>query len=167
MSLKYFSLISGIILMVIGVSGFFPAMLAEMPDSAPKLAITYGSGLLWGIFPVNIMSNLFHTLMGVWGASCYGSSYASRSYARGTANTMAILAVFGFIPVLNTVLGLMPVYGSNIGFHAILALAAAWFGYASQASELVRRADKFVSRDVAKDKARAAGEPKSEEKRAS
>jgi len=163
MSLKYFSLISGIVLMVIGVAGFFPAMLADMPGSAPKLAITYGSGLLWGIFPVNIMSNLFHTLMGVWGASCYGSSYASRSYARSTAITMAVLAVFGFIPVLNTVLGLMPVQGSNIGFHAILAITAAWFGYASQASELVRRADKFVSGE----KPRVAGESKPEQKRAS
>ncbi|NBQ54668.1 MAG: DUF4383 domain-containing protein [Proteobacteria bacterium] len=161
--MKYFSLISGIVLMVIGVAGFFPAMLADMPVSAPKLAITYGSGLLWGIFPVNIMSNLFHTLMGVWGASCYGSSYASRSYARSTAITMAVLAVFGFIPVLNTVLGLMPVQGSNIGFHAILAITAAWFGYASQASELVRRADKFVSGE----KPRVAGESKPEQKRAS
>lgn len=163
MSLKYFSLISGIILMVIGVAGFFPAMLADIPDSAPKLAITYGHGLLWGIFPVNIISNLFHTLMGVWGASCFGSSYASRSYARSTAVTMAILAVFGFIPVLNTVLGLMPVHGSNIGFHAVLAITAAWFGYASQASELVRRADKFVSGE----KPRVAGESKPEQKRAS
>ena len=163
MSLKYFSLISGIILMVIGVAGFFPAMLAGMPDSAPKLAITYGSGLLWGIFPVNIMSNLFHTLFGVWGASCFGSSYASRSYARSTAITMGVLAIFGFIPVLNTVLGLMPVHGSNIGFHAIVAIAAAWFGYASQASELVRRADKFVSGE----KPRVAGESKPEQKRAS
>jgi hypothetical protein len=163
MSLKYFSLISGIILMVIGVAGFFPAMLANMPDSAPKLAITYGSGLLWGIFPVNIMSNLFHTFIGVWGASCFGSSYASRSYARSTAITMAILAVFGFIPVLNTVLGLMPVQGSNIGFHAVLAITAAWFGYASQASELVRRADKFVSGE----KPRVASESKPEQKRAS
>jgi hypothetical protein len=163
MSLKYFSLISGIVLMVIGVAGFFPAMLASMPDSAPKLAITYGSGLLWGIFPVNIMSNLFHTLFGVWGASCFGSSYASRSYARSTAITMGVLAIFGFIPVLNTVLGLMPVQGSNIGLHAIVAIAAAWFGYASQASELVRRADKFVSGE----KPRVAGESKPEQKRAS
>ena len=163
MSLKYFSLISGIVLMVIGVAGFFPAMLASMPDAAPKLAITYGSGLLWGIFPVNIMSNLFHTLFGVWGASCFGSSYASRSYARSTAITMGVLAIFGFIPVLNTVLGLMPVQGSNIGLHAIVAIAAAWFGYASQASELVRRADKFVSRE----KPRVAGESKPEQKRAS
>lgn len=163
MSLKYFSLISGIVLMVIGVAGFFPAMLASMPDTAPKLAITYGSGLLWGIFPVNIMSNLFHTLFGVWGASCFGSSYASRSYARSTAITMGVLAIFGFIPVLNTALGLMPVQGSNIGLHAIVAIAAAWFGYASQASELVRRADKFVSGE----KPRVAGESKSEQKRAS
>ena len=76
---------------------------------------------------------------------------------------MAILAVFGFIPVLNTVLGLMPVNGSNIGFHAVLAITAAWFGYASQASELVRRADKFVSGE----KPRVAGESKPEQKRAS
>lgn len=163
MSLKYFSLISGIILMVVGVAGFFPAMLSDMPEAAPKLAITYGSGLLWGIFPVNIMSNLFHTLMGVWGATCFGSSYAARSYARGTAITMAVLAVVGFIPVLNTVLGLMPVQTSNIWLHGLLAISAAWFGYASQASELVRRADKFVSGE----KPRIAPESKPEQKRAS
>lgn len=146
MSLKYFSLVCGIVLMVIGVAGFFPAMLGELPDDAPALAITYGSGLLWGVFPVNVMANLFHTLMGVWGATCFGSSYAARSFARSSAVIMAILAISGFVPLLNTVLGLMPVYGNNIWLHGLVAVTGAWFGYASPASELVRKADKYISR---------------------
>jgi hypothetical protein len=138
MSLKYFSLISGILLMVVGVCGFFPAMLSNLPTGSPTLAITYGSGLLWGILPVNIVSNLFHTFIGIWGATCYGSSYAARGYAR-------------------------PVNGNNIWLHAALAVAGAWFGYASEASVLVRRADKFVSSE----KPKLATESKQEQKRAS
>jgi hypothetical protein len=161
MSLKYFSLISGIVLMVVGVAGFFPAMVSPLPETAPKLAIVYGSGLLWGVFPVNILSNLFHTLFGVWGASCFGSTYASRSYARATAVTMGVLAIFGFIPVLNTVLGLMPVQGNNVWLHGLVAVSGAWFGYASTASELVRKADKYVSGE----KPRIASEAKPEEKK--
>jgi hypothetical protein len=163
MSLKYFSLISGIFLMIVGVCGFFPAMVSEVPSGSPALVITYGSGLLWGILPVNVISNLFHTFIGIWGATCYGSSYAARGYARATAVIMGLLMIFGFIPVLDTVLGLMPVHGNNIWLHATLAVSGAWFGYASEASVLVRRADKFVSSE----KPKLASESKPEHKRAS
>lgn len=161
MSLKYFSLICGVVLMVVGVAGFFPAMLGELPEDAPALAITYGSGVLWGLFPVNIMANLFHTLIGVWGATCFGSTYAARSFARSCAVIMAVLAISGFVPLLNTVFGLMPVHGNNIWLHGLVAVSGAWFGYASPASELVRKADRYIS-SVKAEKA-----TKEEQKRAS
>ncbi|MEY4631842.1 MAG: hypothetical protein RIQ81_1962 [Pseudomonadota bacterium] len=163
MSLKYFSLISGIVLMIVGVCGFFPAMVTELPLGSPALAITYGSGLLWGFLPVNIISNLFHTFVGIWGATCFSSSYAARGYARATGVIMGLLMIFGFIPVLDTVIGLMPVNGNNIWFHAVLAVSGAWFGYVSEGSVLVRRADKFVSAE----KTKASTEARQEQKRAS
>jgi hypothetical protein len=35
----------------------------------------------------------------------------------------------GFIPVLRTTFGLAPVYGNNIWLHALLAIAAGYFGW--------------------------------------
>lgn len=37
--------------------------------------------------------------------------------------------VMGFIPVLNTTFGLIPLYGHDIGLHALIAIVAAYFGF--------------------------------------
>ena len=50
-------------------------------------------------------------------------------YARGVALIYAALTVAGFVPNLNTLFGLVPLYGNDIWLHALLALVAAYFGW--------------------------------------
>ena len=37
---------------------------------------------------------------------------------------------FGLIPGLNTMFGLMPIHGNDVWLHALIAIAAAYFGFA-------------------------------------
>jgi hypothetical protein len=56
---------------------------------------------------------------------------SARLYARIVAISYAILAVMGLIPALNTVFGLIPLHGHDVWLHALLAAAAAYFGWAA------------------------------------
>ena len=48
----------------------------------------------------------------------------------------AALAVMGFIPGLNTLFGLMPMYGNDIWLHALLAIVAGYVGFMVRESEV-------------------------------
>lgn len=129
MKTRYFALVYGIIFLVVGIAGFIPGLL--MPSAADHvLAVDAMSGRLLGLFPVNILHNIVHILFGLWGLAAYRSFGAARLYAQVVAVVYAILAVMGFIPVLNTTFGLVPLYGHDIWLHALLAAVAAYFGFA-------------------------------------
>jgi hypothetical protein len=42
----------------------------------------------------------------------------------------------GFIPLLNTTFGLVPLYGHDLWLHAALAIVAAYFGFRSEREPL-------------------------------
>jgi hypothetical protein len=48
----------------------------------------------------------------------------------------AVLAVMGIIPGLNTTFGLIPLYGHDIWLHAVIAIAAAYFGFVATDREV-------------------------------
>jgi hypothetical protein len=80
---------------------------------------------------VNTLHNLVHLLFGVWGVLAYASFDASRVYARVVAIAYAVLAIMGLFPHLNTVWGLIPIHGNDVWLHAVIAIAAAYFGWAT------------------------------------
>ena len=59
----------------------------------------------------------------------FGRSGASAG--RAVAVIYALLAVMGLIPGLNTTFGLVPIYGHDVWLHALLAIVAAYFGFAA------------------------------------
>lgn len=128
MSTRYFALVYGIVFLLIGIAGFFSG-LKTTPAVTPDLTISLGFGLLFGLFPVNILHNIVHLLFGVWGLAAYRAFGAARLYAQAVAIIYAILGVFGFIPGLNTLFGLVPLYGNDIWLHFVLAAVAAYFGF--------------------------------------
>lgn len=130
MKTRYFALVMGIIFLVVGILGFVPGLVTE-PVAQGELAIEAGHGNLLGLFPVNVLHNLVHLAFGVWGVVVWKSFDASRTYSRSVAIIYAVLAVMGLIPVLNTTFGLVPLYGNDIWLHAVIAIVAAYFGYAS------------------------------------
>lgn len=129
MTTRMFALIYGIVFLIVGIAGFVPG-LVEAPDLArQQLEVEQGHGHLFGLFPVNVLHNIVHLLFGIWGVIAYRSAGAAVSYARWVAILYGVLTVFGFIPGLQTLFGLVPLYGNDIWLHALLALVAAYFGW--------------------------------------
>lgn len=129
MKTRYFALLMGIAFLGVGILGFVPGLLTE--PTGDGLLVEAGHGLLFGLFPVNVLHNLVHLAFGIWGVVVWRSFGASRIYARSVAIIYAVLAVMGLIPLARTTFGLIPVYGNDIWLHAVIALAAAYFGYAA------------------------------------
>ena len=129
MSTRTFALVWGIAFLAIGISGFIPGLSTPPHPGHPPLAIDSFYGQALALFPVNVLHNIVHILFGVWGILSYKSLAASKSYAKGVAIIYAVLMIAGFIPGLNTMFGLVPLFGNDVWLHAVLALVAAYFGW--------------------------------------
>lgn len=123
------TLVFAILFLIVGIAGFIPGLtmgstaMADMDTSA-------GHSLLFGLFPVNALHNIVHLAFGLWGFFAYFSGRtASRVFLRSTAVIYAVLTVFGFIPGLDTLFGLVPLSGNDIWLHALLAIIAGYVGF--------------------------------------
>lgn len=125
--LRTFTLSIGIIYFIVGILGFFPALMSAPPANAPAMTTPYG--LLFGMFPVNSLHNVVHLIIGAWGILVYRDVDGSRLYARSLAVLYAVLGVFGLIPALNTTFGLIPLFGNDVWLHFLTAALAAYVGY--------------------------------------
>lgn len=129
MQTRYFALIFGIVYTLIGIAGFVPQLVQEPPAGAPDLAVDGGYGYLFGLFPVNILHNIVHVLVGLLGIAAYANFPAARSYARGLLIVFGLLTIMGLIPGLMTTFGLIPLFGNDVWLHALTALAGGYFGF--------------------------------------
>lgn len=132
MAIRYFALVYGIVFLVIGIAGFIPAFLAPLEPGHPDLAVEAGSGLLFGLFPVNVLHNLVHLIFGIWGIAVWKNVPRSINYARSVAVIYAVFVIMGLIPLLRTTFGLVPLYGHDIWLHIVLAAVAGYFGFAAR-----------------------------------
>ncbi|MES2354797.1 MAG: DUF4383 domain-containing protein [Pseudomonadota bacterium] len=129
MNAKNFALIAGIIYLVVGILGFVPGLLRDPPVNAPDLAVEAGYGYLLGLFPVNVLHNLFHIAIGVAGIVTAKSLSGSRKFAQSVAVIYGVLTIFGLIPGLRTVFGLIPLHSHDVWLHALTAIVSAYFGF--------------------------------------
>lgn len=126
---RYFALIAGIIYALVGLLGFVPGTHPLPAGAAPDLVVDAGYGHLLGLFPINVLHNIVHLAIGVWGIVGYRSLSGAKTFARGLAIFYGLLTVMGLIPGMNTTFGLIPIYGHDVWLHAVTALAAAYFGF--------------------------------------
>lgn len=133
MNIRTFTRVLGIVFLVVGILGFIPGI--NQPHDHPNLGVEAGSGMLLGLFPVNFLHNLIHIGFGVWGVIAARTFDASRLYARVVAIAYALLAILGLIPATNTTFGLVPIYGHDVWLHALIAAAAAYFGWVHRETE--------------------------------
>ena len=128
-TLRTFALIYGIVFLLVGILGFVPGI-NQMHGAHEGLTVGGpGHGMLLGLFHVNLLHNMVHLLFGVWGLAASRSIDASRMYGKGVAIIYAVLAVFGLIPGLNTLFGLVPIEGNDVWLHLLLAAVAGYFGF--------------------------------------
>lgn len=125
---KTFALIFGIVYAVAGVLGFIPALVVT-PELSGDLGVEAGHGLLLGIFPVNVVHNLVHLGVGIWGILAAKAFASSVFYAKANAVIFALLAILGIIPATDTLFGLVPLYGHDIWLHILNAVVAGYFGF--------------------------------------
>jgi Domain of unknown function (DUF4383) len=137
MNIATAALLFGVVFVLAGIAGFFPA---AIPRGAPPLTIETGHGLALGLFPVNIVHNLVHLLFGVLGlAASRGIALSARGYFQLVAVAYALLLVMGIIPATQTTFGLVPIWGNDVWLHGLLAAAAAYFGFLAPSTPAVRR----------------------------
>lgn len=106
-----------ILLGLLGFLGFAGGTLAMHPP-----------GDLLGIFPVNLLHNVAHVLIGVWGVNAARSSSGATAFCKQAGILYLGLALLGFIPAAaDAASGLIPLGGYDrflhLGLGAILGYA--------------------------------------------
>lgn len=126
---RYFALIVGIAFTLAGIAGFLPFFTPHPPDDAPHLLLETGYGLLLGLFPVNILHNLFHFTVGLMGLLAFRTYPSALQYSRFLGVTLAVFTLMGTIPPLRTGLGLFPLYGHDVWLHGLEAVIGLYLGF--------------------------------------
>jgi hypothetical protein len=115
-----------------GAIALVPSLVGPMVD-LPPLNVETSYGLFLGYFPMNIFNKVALIILGLAGMIVsrerFTSLPASINYSRWLFIITAVLAILGAIPETNTLLGYWPLFGKEIGLHAIIAVLGAYFGY--------------------------------------
>jgi Domain of unknown function (DUF4383) len=127
MSTRTFAMLFGIVFLAVGVAGFVPGLSQPLHPEHPPVG--YDPGQLLGLFPINLLHNAVHILFGLWGLLASRSMGGSVTYARGVAIIYIVLAVAGLVPNLQTLYGMVPLFGNDVWLHAVLGIVAAYFGW--------------------------------------
>jgi hypothetical protein len=139
MNVRRFALIAGILFTLVGLMGLLGIGVTPMTHG-PDVAVDTQHGMLLGLFPVNILHNIVHLASGIWGLATYYRRDGERVFAKGLAVIYAVFAVMGLFPGLNTMFGLVPMYGHDIWLHGLTAAVAAYFGWADVPVRTTNRA---------------------------
>jgi Domain of unknown function (DUF4383) len=126
------ALILGCIFLLLGLIGYLPGA-TFVPDvtSHPTNAIypNPGYGYIFGIFPTNYFHNAIGILVGLWGIAAYTSLGGSIAFLQLFTVIYGAQAILGLFPFSNTLFGMMPLFGANIGLSLLAAAIAAFFGF--------------------------------------
>lgn len=134
----------GVIFTLIGIAGFVPAFVslpsadvsgaAPLPIDMPSI-YTQGFGYLFGLFPINLLHNLLHLSVGLFGIAASSTIGGARLFNRFFAISYLAISLMGLLPLTRTSFGVVPLFGNNVWFNALTALIAGYFGFAVPQSE--------------------------------
>jgi hypothetical protein len=122
MNSRNLALIFGIVYLGLGVLGTMPGVATP-------------NGALLGLFPVNVALALIHLAIGAWGLAAFMGWQRPRAYARSTAFIFAVLGLMGMAHGLDTVFGLMPLYGNDVWLHLLSAGIAGFVAWRPETGE--------------------------------
>lgn len=126
---RYFALVVGGAFTLAGIAGFLPFFTTHPTPEAPDLLVGTSYGLLLGLFPVNIIHNLFHFGVGVSGLLAFRAYPSALRFSRFLGITLAAFTLMGMIPPLRTGFGLLPLYGHDIWLHGLEAVIGIYLGF--------------------------------------
>ena len=120
--LRKVALIFGIVFILVGIAGFSNGGMSMRAD--PPAA------MLLGMFGVNLLHNIVHLLIGVWGIVASRTWGGAKSFMQIGGVLYIVLAVLGF--VTPTTFGLIPIGGNDIYLHAVLGIIMAGVGFTAK-----------------------------------
>lgn len=121
--LRKVALIFGIVFLLVGILGFVtPGGMSMEADPAP--------GHILGVFGVNLLHNVVHLLIGVWGLVASRSWGGAKSFLQIGGVLYIVLAILGFF--IPTTFGLIPIGGNDIYLHAVLGVIMAGLGFTAK-----------------------------------
>lgn len=131
------SFLIGVLFLSLGVLGFAPSLLSlppvgfetNIPLDSSIFPYAEGFGYLFGLFAVNLMHDLIHLTVGLFGIAASGNFITARNFNRYFAASYILLAIMGLLPFGKTLFGLMPLFGNNVWFNAAIAIFAGYFGF--------------------------------------
>ena len=83
-----------------------------------------------GLFPVNVLHNVAHLILGLWGIVASRNFGSAKTYAQIAGVLYLVLAVLGFVDP--TGFGLLPLGGADIALHAVLGIILAGVGFTAK-----------------------------------
>ena len=118
-----FAQVFGAVYVLVGILGFIPPLIVpKLP--AVALGIPALSGFLIGLFAINWLHSVAHLAIGAAGLASYRSPAGARSYALALGVLYLVLFLFGLIPGLSSVFGLLPLFEADVILHLLTALIA-------------------------------------------
>ena len=122
MTLKNIAMIFGIVLVLVGVLGWIPAL-------SP-------GGKLLGLFDVNSAHNLVHLVTGIVAiVASMASESASRLFFRIFGIVYALVAVLGFYYGDQPLLGIVSSNAADSALHVVIAVVALYLGFGMKSAE--------------------------------
>lgn len=126
---RYFALVAGGAFTLAGIAGFLPFFTSHPAPEAPDLIVNTSYGLLLGLFPVNILHNLFHFGVGVMGLLAFRTYPSALRFSRFLGITLAAFTLMGVLPPLRTGFGILPLYGHDVWLHGLEAVIGLYLGF--------------------------------------
>ena len=110
--------IFGWVIILFGVVGFFSG------------SMNMTAGMELGIFPVNIVHNIVHILIGLWGINAARTVEGATTYCKQAGVLYLLLGVVGLIPAaVEMFASTIPIGGYDHMLHLGLGIVLAYFGF--------------------------------------
>jgi len=117
----------GVIFILVAVLGFIaPGGLVMTMDPT--------TGMVLGVFPVNLLHNIVHLAFGVWGLIASRTWAGSKTFFTAGGIIYVVLTCVGFLSPAG--FGLVPLGGADIWLHAVLAIAMLGIGLTAKPAAL-------------------------------
>ena len=122
MTVQRVAQIFGWVFVLVAIWGFFV--------SGGSMEAGMDAPAILGLFPVNVLHNLAHLILGIWGIVASRSFGSARSYAQIAGILYLLLTVLGLVDP--TAFGMMPLGEGDIPLHAVLGLILAGVGFTAK-----------------------------------
>jgi Domain of unknown function (DUF4383) len=117
---------------VFGVIFILIAVLGFISPGGLVMAVDPTTGMLLGVFPVNLLHNIVHLLFGIWGLVASRTWSGSKNFFVSGGIIYVVLTCVGFLSPMG--FGLVPLGGADIWLHAVLAIAMLGIGLTAKAA---------------------------------